>query len=414
MNINNKLNLSKMIKRQFKIEILLLLGLVCTVTISSIGQSQSISLEEALSMARENYAGLERDRLTIEQYNKLASTGLPVQPTQLYISGEEFGSNGQSGVHSLNIQQNFYLPKASEAQRAYYRQGAALAEKQLQLTDWELKREVEQAYYQLLYANETRTLVAENVNLYNDFLTVTTAQLETGETGRLPQMAARSQLGQAQLEQEHAKEAYQIALSLFNQWLQSDSLYEATGNLTLPVDLLKDTMLANNPHLQIIQAQKELADANIETQKAQLLPQINSGVKLQSAFGNFPLFGYQIGVNVPLFKKAYQGRIEAAEVAVKVQEAALKTEQQKLQRKISELQYRLEHQRHILEYLQDNLTPLVNEQSAVNLQAYREGEIGYLEYLNSLEQVVKVKQQYLEALYNFHALRIELDYWLGK
>lgn len=386
----------------------------CTITLSVFGQNRAISLDEALSIARNSYAGLERDRLTIEQYNKLASTGLPVQPTQLYISGEEFGSNGQSGVHSLNIQQNFYLPKASEAQRAFNRQGAALAEKQLQLTDWELKREVEQAYYQLLYAKEARALVTENVNLYNDFLTVTTAQLETGETGRLPQMAARSRLGQAQLEQEHGKETYQIALSLFNQWLESDSLYAATGNLMLPTDFLKDTVQANNPHLQIIQAQKELAAAKIETQKAQLLPQINSGLKLQSAFGNFPLFGYQIGINVPLFKKAYHGRIEAAKVGVKVQEAALKTEQQNLQRTISELQYRLEHQRHILDYLQKDLTPLVNEQSAVNLQAYQEGEVGYLEYLNSLEQVVKVKQQYLEALYKFHVLKVELNYWIGQ
>lgn len=389
-------------------------AMICTITLSVFGQNKAINLEEALSIARNNYAGLERDRLTIEQYNKLASTGLPVQPTQLYISGEEFGSNGQSGVHSLNIQQNFYLPKASAAQRAYYRQGAALAEKQLQLTDWELKRKVEQAFYQLQYANEVLALVAENVTLYNNFLTVTTAQLETGETGRLPQMAARTRLGQAQLEQDYATEAYQIALSLFNQWLQADSLYGAVGSLALPTDLSKDSLQTDNPHLQIIQAQKDLAVTNIETQKAQLLPQINSGLKLQNAFGNFPLFGYQIGVNVPLFKKAYRGRIEAAEIEVMVQEAALKTEQQKLQQTINELQNRLKQQRRMLEYLQQDLTPLVEEQSTINLQAYREGEIGYLEYLDSLEQVVKVKQQYLEALYKFHVLKVELDYWMGQ
>ena len=388
--------------------------LTCTLSLPTYGQNNLISLEDALSMARENYSGLKRDQLTVEQYNKLASTGLPVQPTQLYISGEEFGSNGQTGVHSLNVFQNFYLPKASEAQRAYYRQGANLAEKQLQLTDWELKRAVEQSFNQLLYSKELLRIMAENVSLYDDFLKVTTVQLETGETGKLPQMAARSRLGQAELEQEHAKETYQIALVLFNQWLQSDTLYEATGKLALPTASSKDSIQADNPHLQMIQAQKELALTKIETEKAQLLPQINSGLKLQSAFGNFPLFGYQIGVNVPLFKKAYKGRIDAAEIEVMVQEAALKTEQQKLQRTISELQYRLEHQRHILDYLQQDLTPLVNEQSSLNLQAYREGEIGYLEYLDSLEQVVKVKQQYLEAVYKFHVLKVELDYWTGQ
>lgn len=403
-----------MIKRQFKIEILLLLGLVCAVATSSIGQSKSIGLEEALSIARKNYAGLERDRLAVDQQNKLAEAGLLPQPTQLYLSGEEFGANGQTGIHSINVQQNFYLPKATKAQQSFYKQGALLAEKQLALTDHELKRQVEQAFYQLLYAKQEQELVADNVALYNSFLSVTTAQLETGETGRIPQLAARSRLGQAQLEQEHAIEKYQIAWSLFNQWLQSDTLYEVAGELPFDSDFSSDTTLQNNPHLQVIEARRQLASANIETEKAQLLPQINSGFKLQTAPGNFPLFGYQLGVNVPLFKKAYRGRIEAAEVGVLVQEAELKAKEQELERTISELKYRIRLQQRILEYLQQDLTPIVHEQSDANLKAYAEGEIGYLEYLDGLEQVVKVKQQYLTALYKFNVLRVELDFWIGK
>ena len=377
-------------------------------------QSNVITLEGAIGIARENYAGLERDRLTIAQYKRLASTGVPVQPTQLYISGEEFGSNNQSGVHSLNVFQNFYLPKVSQSQRAYYRQGADLAEKQLELTDGELKRQVEQAFYQLQYAEEALTLATENVTINEEFLNVTTIQLETGETGRLPQMAARTRLAQARLEKQHADEGYKIALSIFNQWLQSDMTYTAEGSLRMPTEIIIDSLGSDNRHLQYLQSQKQLATANIETQKAQLLPQINSGFKFQTAFGNFPLFGYQIGLNVPLFKKAYQGRIEAAEIEVKVQEATIKTEQQNLERTITELQYRLGHQREVLQYLQEVLTPIVNDQATVNLTAYREGEVGYLEYLDGMEQVIKVKRQYLEALYEFHIYKSDLDYWTGQ
>ena len=44
-------------------------AMICTITLSVFGQNNAINLEEALSIARNNYAGLERDRLTIEQYN---------------------------------------------------------------------------------------------------------------------------------------------------------------------------------------------------------------------------------------------------------------------------------------------------------------------------------------------------------
>lgn len=377
-------------------------------------QRASIDLEEALQIARDNYAGLERDRLSVQQQSELAGSGLPAQPAQLFFSGEEFDFDGATGVHSLNIQQNFYLPKAARAQRSFYQQGAAVAEKQLALTEKDLKRKVAQAYYRLQYAKQEQALADENLALYNDFLAVATVQLERGETGKIPQLAARSRLGQAQLEQEHANEKYQIALTLFNQWLQSDTVYDVAGELPLAPFQVVDTSLQNNPHLQIIQARQEWAVARVETQKAQLLPQINSGLRLQNAFGVFPLFGYQIGVNIPLFQKAYKTRIEAAKVGVKVQEAALKTERNQLERTISELRYRVEHQLHILEYLQEDLRPVVDQQSEINLEAYREGEIGYLEYLDSLEQVVKVKQQYLEATYQFNALQVELDYWLGN
>jgi cobalt-zinc-cadmium resistance protein CzcA len=393
---------------------MLFLGLVCTLTTSSFGQTKSISLKEALSIARKNYAGLERDKLVLNQQNILAEGGQPMQPTQLYFSGEEFGGNGQSGIHSINVQQNFFLPKVSKIQKAFYKQGASVAEKQLALTDHELKRQVKLAYYQLLYAKQEKELVAENLRLYDNFLSVATTQLETGESGRIPQLAARSQLGQAQLEQEHALENFQIASTLFNQWLQSDTLYEVQGDLAIDALFILDSTMQNNPHLQIIEAKRELAIAKIETEKVKLIPQINSGFKLQTSFGNFPLFGYQLGVNVPLFKKGYQRRIEAAKVGVMVQEADLRTKKQELERTISELNYRLVHQIHILEYLQQDLTPIVNEQSEVNIKAYSEGEISYLEYLDGLEQIVKVKQQYLTALYKFNAFRVELDYWLGK
>ncbi len=402
-----------MIQRHFNIKVFLLLGLLSTILVRGIGQNTPIALEEALRIARQNYAGLERDRLAVDQQNKLSESGLPFQPTALYLSGEEYGNN-QLGITSFNIQQNFYLPKVARVQRAFYQQGAALAESQLILTDRQLKMHVEQAYYHLLYARQEQALIAENVALYNDFLVVTTKQLESGETGRMPQLAAQSRVGQVQLEQEHTLEKYQIALLLFNQWLQSDTTYDVKGELSDITVYTQEPSLQDNPHLLFIQAQQELASAKVETERSQLLPQINSGFKLQSVYGSFPLFGYQIGLNIPLFGKAYRGRIEAAEIGVMLQEADFEVKKQELEMGISELRYRLDHQQHILEFLRKDLTPMVDEQSKVGLKAYQEGEITYLEYLDGVEQVVKVKQQYLAALYKFNVLQVELAYWDGK
>ena len=414
MNTNLKLNISIMNYPSFIRQVILLAGLICVFAISSNGQSVSISLTEALTIARKNYAGLARDKLAVNQQSILAQAGLPKQPTQLFISGEEFGANNQMGIHSFNIQQNFYLPRVARAQQEFYNRGAMIAERQLALTDQDLKRQVETSYYQLLFAKHEQELIAENLSLYNDFLTVTTTQLESGETGRIPQMAAISRLGQAQLEYEHASEKHQVALTIFNHWLKSDTTFDVQGELTYDDLILLDSTIINNPHLLIIEAGRDLAIAKIESEKVQLLPQINSGVKLQTASGNFPLFGYQIGANVPLFKKSYRGRIEAAEIEVQIYEADLRNTEQELQRDVIKISQMLKHQVHILQKLEQSLIPLVLEQTDLNFKAYREGEIGYLGYLDSLEQTIHVKQKYMIALYDFNLLRIELDYLLGK
>lgn len=379
-----------------------------------LAQNQIIHLDDAIRFAKKNYAGLERDSLEVTQLQQLAKAGLKTPPSQFFISSEEIGTTEQLGIYALNFQQNFYVPKASRAHKGYYQKNTFVARKILKLTVKKLEWEVKKAYYKLLFSKHEQALVRENTTLFEDFLAVTTAQLNTGEKGKTPQLAARTRLGQAQLDEEHATEKYQIAFSLFNQWVGSEESFDIDGVLIQREIVFPDTSFQDNLHLQIFQAQKEMFVSEVEYEKSKLLPQLNTGVKLENIHGLQNVFGFQVGINVPLFRKPYKGRIEAAKIGVKKQEAAFQAEKQKLTQIISELKYHLEHQSHILEYLDEELKPIVEEQSESNLQAYREGEINYFEYLNSLEQVVLVKHQYLEALYEFNLLQIELEYWTGN
>ena len=376
-------------------------------------QDQKISLEEALTLAVANYTALEVDQLVIDKYDHLSNSAVPLDPAQVYLSGEEFGSNGTSGIHSINIQQNFNLPKVSNAYKTYFNQNANVAKQRLALTKKELELQVSLAFYQLLYAKESQEILADNVEAYNHFLSITNTQVEVGETGKLPSVAARSKLNQMILEENRIKALFQLALNSFNQWLGQGSNYDASGNLELGSADDRDSIDSKNPHISIIESQKLLANTKIETEKAKLLPQINTGLKLQTAFGEFPLFGYQIGVNIPLFKGAYQRRIEASEMDVHIQDAALRTKEQELLRTINELSYKLELEQNAANFIMETLIPVVREQSELNLIAYREGEVGYLEYLQSLDQWISARKQYLDALYQIQVLRVQLDYWTG-
>lgn len=390
-----------------------LLGLLMCFSVLMSAQNTSINLEQALVMARAYNAGLQRDQLKIDQQNTLAQAGLRQEATQIYISSEEFDFGDNTGLHALNVQQNFYLPKANKAQQAWYKTAALKAERQYALTDQALKRAVSEAYYQVLHAQALKVLNAENIALHEDFVARTHRQLTTGETGKVPYTTAKLHLGQARLQAAAAEEQYALALMVFNSYLGANTHYEAEGVLgeTKAVVALNTSA---SPYLQLQQAQQELAKANIAREQAQLIPQLNSGLKLQSNAGVAPLFGYQIGVNVPLFRKAYNKRIEAAQLGVELAQAEYDSQTQALDRAVQALAQQLQEQQSIIEYLQTALKPLAEEQNQLNLAAYIEGELSYLAYLDGLEQMVEVEQQYLAALYKLNALQAELNFLLGN
>ena len=378
-------------------------------------QPVHIDFEEALNIARINYIPLERDLLKIEQMDHLADVGILPQPTQLFLTGEEFDFEGQTGIQSLNVQQVLYLPKANKTQKAYYQQGGEVAQKQYELTDQLLVRSLKQAYLQLQYQTQELELIEAQIELFNNFLTITTMQLENGETGRLPQLAAQNRLGQALLQKERVTGNYQLALLKFNQWLGSDSLrYLPKDTLSGIEVVVPQSFASNHPSLQVLQAKQALAVANVEVQEAKLLPQINAGLRLQNAFGVFPLFGYQLGINVPIIRKPYKTRIEAAQLGVQIQQSEWAAAAQTNQRTVQSLQTQMQQQLSMLQYLEQTLFPLLKTQSQINEQAYAEGMIGYLEYLDVLEQIVDAKRQRLALLYQCNVLQAELDYWLGN
>ena len=399
--------------KKMTIHLVSIIAFICISYTANFCQDRLLSVSQAVSIAEKNYDGLERGRLEVKQKQILSEGGVPMPFTQLSLSGEEFGAGEYPGIYSINAQQSFYLPKVSRTHNDYYKKGAELAKLNLKLSEQELKWNVEQAYLQLLYAKEEQALIDDLIKLYDNFLSTVNSKIESGETGKIPQLATISQLRQITLEKDKIVNQHRVAKEVFNQWLQSDTVFYVEGNLTLPEVTPNDTSVFMSIHIQAARANQEIARAVVEKEKAKLLPQINIGLKLQTISGDFPLFGYQVGVNVPLFKKGYDHRIEAAEVEVKAQEADVRTRHHKLTMKISKIKYEIQHQIKSLDYLNKELIPVVIEQKDLISKAYLEGETSYLELLRSLEQEVDVKRQILFALYRINALKIELDYWIS-
>ncbi|MDX1407982.1 MAG: hypothetical protein R3330_07605, partial [Saprospiraceae bacterium] len=134
----------------------------------TVGQSQGlpITMDEAVHIASSHHAGLRSMRLSVDQRDRLAEAGPKQPPGELYLSGEEFDFGGQTGIHSLNLAQNFLLPGASRAYRQFHLSQATLAREELNLGQHALRMEVGKAFYRVLYTRQLSVLAHENLALY--------------------------------------------------------------------------------------------------------------------------------------------------------------------------------------------------------------------------------------------------------
>ena len=145
--------------------------------------------------------------------------------------------------------------------------------------------------------------------------------------------------------------------------------------------------------------------------KSQWLPQFDMGVQLQLVEGTFPNAAAQIGWTVPLFKKGLKAQLRGNDLGQKQLalqatglEQTITLERKKVRQQVQALQEQVL-------YLEQEVLPTLLLQQQLLKRAYTVGEIDYLNVLQSLEQVLNARQQYLELLLELNLQWIDYQYW---
>ena len=378
-------------------------------------QALPLTLDQAFDVAARHYPLLKRDQQFIGQQNALLGSAAARPATSVFISGDEVDLESVKGIHAIGFAQNFNWPGTKNRREEMLQQSALLGSAQLELTQLELKRQVARAYFDVLYAREQQELARQRVELYTELVDLAQRRFELGETGKIPILSAQGKQKEAILRQQQTNQDADIALTIFNNWMYSDSLYDVAER-RLPVAAGYFTWFVNGGHPQLLyqQQQVNLAEAQIPVEQMQLLPQIRTGAQLQMVDSDSPFYGYELGLNVPLGKKAIRSRIEGARVEVEIRKTEMETARQELENERQRLLVSLQREQSTLDYIRQELLPLANEQIDASRKAYSQGAVEYQDYLRNLEQALANRTQYIEALRRYHLLKLELEFLSGR
>ena len=423
MNINYKNKCPLSIKPKMAVSGLFFM-LILNKSFAQLSNSQPISLENAVKIALENNAALKPQRLKVTQYEQLENTAFDLPKTNF---GAELGQiNSRAFDSRWSIAQSFSLPKTYRQRGELLKAETELQRRTIAINEHDLKAQVYTTYYELLYLLEQKAVLLRNDSLFLTNLKNAEIRLKTGETGILEKTTAETQRLQIAhhlqlLESDIA--FFQIQLkNLLNTKNIEGSLLPEKMSLKIAFSLPNDVdLLKNHPELQFLKQQIEIVKQQTLVEHDQLLPSFSAGYSLQSVRGTqtfgssdytynaVPQFStLQFGAQIPLFKKATQSRIAAAQIGEQVAQSTLQAHELAAQNRYRLLVQQFQKEEQNVVYFEKTALPQAQKLMGIANISRRNGDIGYVEWSFSVVQALTIEQQYLEAIRQYNRTVIDL------
>ncbi|MFN4314840.1 MAG: CusA/CzcA family heavy metal efflux RND transporter [Chitinophagaceae bacterium] len=367
---------------------------------------------------------------TEEKYwAELSSASFDPGATQ--VTAEYGQINSVKNDNRFFINQSFSLPTVYRRQQALQKAGYEL---QKRFTVWkklDIEKELALAYYQLVDLSERRKILHRLDSIYRRFSDAAALRLKSGETNTLEASSAEMALQQLLLQQQALEADYKIVQQKL-QWLTQrneriEPLYQSAKKSGSVVDEMPGDSSAH-PQMDWFRMQEEQSRRSTDIERSKLLPNFSIGYSNQSIIGfqktdatNETYFGpsrrfsvVSLSMGIPIFNKVTRSRIRAAQAKEDVARLETAAATASLQNQ------RWQAQEEFGKWKQQVQFHEVSGQQRARLlmyhadEAFRAGEINYLEWSVLVGQSAQLQLNYADALAGYNRSLIELEYLNGK
>jgi heavy metal efflux system protein len=384
-----------------------------------------LSLDSMLTMGVRQNLQLEADRKASAYWQALGERTFALPKTQF---GAEYGNiNSFNNDTRFFVNQGFYMPSVYRRQKELYVAQKISADANLSLREAEIRREIRLAYYGMQDNQLRAELLYQLDTVYANLLKAAELRHRTGESPMIEKTAAETQVAMQALQKEqlgHDMALLQQRLSYLLRVTEKYVPAEKGTNLTVGLD----TAGARNPLVAYWQSQQAVYDAEINTQRAALAPELTLGYSNQSIIGwqspdgvaqkyygsgdRFSIYSMVLGI--PIFNGAVKQRMKAGEVNKEMSRLQMSAAEAQYKNRFAQLQeLYLKHMATVKFYEQTGLKQAEQLISQASI-SYRTGNISYVEWTALMRQAIDIKLAYLDALAALKTTHAEWEYVKGN
>lgn len=383
------------------------------------------SVDQAISIALENNGTVKAGQLRLNSAKMLEKTAGELPKLNL---GTELGQfNSHQFDNSFQVSQTIPFPGLFTARKKLAQEQSKASSLENMLTVSNLKKSVRLSYYQILYLQHNQEQLDYLDSLYQDFIRIAELRFKTGDTKKLDITNTRVQKGKiallAKQNNIYLGSAYQNLQTLLN---TRDSLEVAPALNFQPLaldQLLDSSDITLHPMVQALYQKSAVAAKSGQVEKAKNAPDFTIGYNNQSLIGLQNINGQErlidgnkrfsyvnIGIAIPLSIGAGRAKVKASQFEA---DAAMAEAQQKTKDLQSSLinafnQYRQDQLSY--QYYKEQALPSATQIVEAAKTGYKLGDIGYMEFLYSLETATDIRLNYLKSIQQLNETAIQIYY----
>lgn len=404
----------------------LLILTLCLLSFTS-AFSQKLTETEAISTALQNNLLIKSAESEVEYFKQMKKTGSEIgRFSAVWMKGQY---NTIEKDNNLTLTQTIPFPGTIGANLKLGEEHIIGADKSLLVTKNNLVYNVKSTYEKLLYQHAFRLLLLSQDSVYTDFVRASAVRYKTGESNLLEMTTAETQLQEIKNALRLSEADIFMSQRQLQVLLKTDQIVDAgsvIGKRIFSADSVNGT-LDSNPQIQLANQQIKINQQTKRVENNKLFPDFSIGyfnqtlIGYQNTTGTDVFYdksnrfnGFTAGIQIPLWFAPQAARAKAAS---HLEEASRQTAEFVRNSVYSEYEQALRDLDKNLASLTYYETSALKNADLILSQAhkaYRSGEIGYVEYLQSLRNAINIKSNYLMALHQYNLSVIRIEFLSGK
>lgn len=369
---------------------------------------QTVSLEEAVTIALENHPRLKTATASIERSRASRGESWEVSPTTFnyswgQINGETRNDNQMEITQSLgSLLTPFYknaLVNRQVATGEYYRD----------LVKKEITAEVKRAWAYYQYAFHLCALYKEQIEWAGRLRKASQLRYEQGDITLLERNMSSTLVADLQTRLSQAEEELQLAARRFSWTCYSDSplLPMDTTLVLFPARVAE--IAPSDIHLNYFRSVADEKKAMLRIERSRFFPELSVGYVRQKIAPLSGLDSWMVGISFPVLFFPQHSRVRQAKIDSYIARTEAESNIRQLNNKVEELSVALRKEGEHIRYYMTGALPEADALLKSATVQFKESETDITQFVQSLNAAREIRRGYIEAVYAYNISALELE-----